>query len=73
MNRSLARLGGLVVASSLMLAACGAASSTTAPTTAPTTATAATSAPAAPTPAPSEAAKPVSLEFWYFTACNAAW
>jgi len=71
MNRSLARLGGLVVASSLMLAACGAASSTTAPTTAPTTATAATTAPAAPTPAPSEAAKPVSLEFWYWAESDA--
>jgi len=62
MRRSLARLGGLVVASSLILGACGGAASTTAPTTAP----------GASAPAPSEAAtEPVTLSFWYWAESDA--
>jgi len=62
MRRSLARLGGLAVASSLILAACGGATPTAAPSTAP----------GASAPAPSEAStEPVTLSFWYWAESDA--
>ena len=67
MRRTLARLGGLAVASSLILGACGSSASTAAPSAAPTTAPGATTAPAA-----SEAStEPVNLEFWYWAESDA--
>ena len=61
MRRTLSRLGGLAVASSLIFSACGGASTTTVPSSAAST------APGASAVAPSEAAaEPVSLEFWYW-------
>ena len=67
MRTTLARLGGLAVASSLILGACGSSASTAAPSAAPTTAPGATTAPAA-----SEAStEPVNLEFWYWAESDA--
>jgi multiple sugar transport system substrate-binding protein len=63
MRRTLARLGGLAVVSSLILGACGGSAT---PTPAPTT------APGASAPAPSQAAaEPVRLEFWYWAESDA--
>jgi len=71
MHRSLARLGGLVVVSSLILAACGGSTPTTAPTAAATAAPGASAA-APSAAAPSEAAtEPVNLEFWYWAESDA--
>jgi ABC-type glycerol-3-phosphate transport system substrate-binding protein len=74
MFRSLARLGGLAVASSLILGACGGSTPTSAPTAA---APAATAAPGATAAAPTAAAptsastEPVNLEFWYWAESDA--
>jgi ABC-type glycerol-3-phosphate transport system substrate-binding protein len=66
MRRTLARLGGLVVASSLILNACGGAATTTAPSAA------ASAAPGASAAAPSAAAaEPVSLDFWFWAESDA--
>jgi raffinose/stachyose/melibiose transport system substrate-binding protein len=80
MYRSLARLGGLAVVSSLIVVACGGSTPTTAPTAAATAAAATAAAPSAAAPsaaAPSAAAptaastEPVSLEFWYWAESDA--
>ena len=66
MRRTLSRLGGLAVASSLILSACGGASTTTAPSAADS------AAPGASAAAPSVAAsEPVSLDFWYWAESDA--
>ena len=63
MRRTLARLGGLAVASSLILGACGGGATPT---------PAASTAPGASAPAPSEAAtEPVTISFWYWAESDA--
>ena len=67
MRKTLARLGGLAVASSLILGACGSSASTAAPSAAPTTAPGATTAPAASV----ASTEPVNLDFWYWAESDA--
>ena len=63
MRRTLARLGGLAVASSLIFGACGAGGTPT---------PASSAAPGASAAAPTEAAtEPVTLEFWYWAESDA--
>jgi ABC-type glycerol-3-phosphate transport system substrate-binding protein len=76
MQRSLVRLGGLAVATSLILAACGGSTATTAPASAAAPSVAAPSAasvaPSAASVAPSAAStEPVSLDFWYWAESDA--
>ena len=61
MRRTLARLGGLAVASALIFGACGGGASPAAPSTAPSAA-----APSGSAPASQAAAEPVNLTFWYW-------
>jgi multiple sugar transport system substrate-binding protein len=63
MRRTLARLGGLAVASSLIFGACGGGATPT---------PAASTGPGASAPAPTEAAtEPVTLSFWYWAESDA--